>query len=821
VRSTISSSGRHGLRALCLAGWLFACANPIAAFSGSVLIDLGRDDQTTASPDGYGRYWNNAATDSSQAPSGGISNLVNEGNTTTGISLGVGGFGNGANVNGSTSPDPTGLGPLAVSSASRDGFFVTVGNPGQLTFTGLATNGIYRFRFFGSRDAGDDRFTRFTATGISSTFAVVQTSGSGIGVAPEADANRSQLAVLDDVTPAGDGSVTVAVSVDSGSFGYVGAVRIERTGSLSGNGVPSVAHVTWLGAPADGSLLSASYTYTDIDGDLESGTEFLWERSATVDGPGEPIVGAVAATYVATPSDVGYYIRVVVTPAAATGTSPGTPVASVWRGPIGSAGALAVFHIGNSFTRWGDVPRQVAAFAAAESLPHARGDQLTDGQSLAFHWSQGLPGGSIGRGTPARSELATQTWDALVLQPQSREWQPANLAVFLSEAEKFDDLADSAGTQLYLYVYWPYLSEPVATQDDINDAFEQARAQLALDGSAVRLIPVGDAFRRVVEEIDDGILTSISRADLYRDDLHPSDIGYYLSSLVHFAVLYGRSPVGLPAQGISSDPESGSTVNIDPSLASELQRIAWDVAVAHPWSGIPTPTATATETPTETPTATPTATQTATPTPTVTSTIASPCPVAPRDDCRHAGSAQLKIADKGLPERAAVDWKWRRGAATTALEWGDPAVGATDYALCIWDESGSGPELVLAMTAPSGALDATGRRAWKRSGSAAQPKGWKYRQRDGTPEGIVNLVLQAGEAGSTKVLLKARGALVNLPTPANSEQYFEQSPGVIVQLIAADSPLCWGAQVQANARGNRDDRYQGDCGRRNSPACDD
>lgn len=247
---------------------------------------------------------------------------------------------------------------------------------------------------------------------------------------------------------------------------------------------------------------------------------------------------------------------------------------------------IAVFHIGNSFMRWGDVPAQLANFAASRAQPHVWGNQIRDGEGLGYHWANGLPGGLWTRGTPSRTELATGTWDALVLQPQSREWLLENQAAFLANADLFDNLADANGTRIFLYAYWPYLSETVDTQDAINAAFESVRTELSTDGPPVRIIPAGEAFRRVAQEVAAGTLAGITRAGLYQDDLHPGDEGYYLSALVHYATIHQQNPSGLPAVGISADPESGAPAAIDPDLAAELQRIAWDVARGFPASGI-------------------------------------------------------------------------------------------------------------------------------------------------------------------------------------------------------------------------------------------
>lgn len=232
---------------------------------------------------------------------------------------------------------------------------------------------------------------------------------------------------------------------------------------------------------------------------------------------------------------------------------------------------IAVFHIGNSFTRWGDVPAQLANFAASRAQPHVWGNQIRDGEGLGYHWANGLPGVLWTCGTPSRTELATGTWDALVLQPQSREWLLENQAAFLANADLFDNLADANGTRLFLYAYWPYLSETVDTQDAINAAFESVRAELSTDGPPVRIIPAGEAFRRVAQEVAAGTLAGITRgrfdawaaANLPPGPREPGDVpfGDGISNLARWAF-------GIPA---SSRSGAGFFPQISPAAAGMIE----------------------------------------------------------------------------------------------------------------------------------------------------------------------------------------------------------------------------------------------------------
>jgi hypothetical protein len=60
------------------------------------------------------------------------------------------------------------------------------------------------------------------------------------------------------------------------------------------------------------------------------------------------------------------------------------------------------------------------------------------------------------------------------------------------------------------------------------------------------------------------------------DDIHPSELGVYVSSLVHFATLYGRTPEGLPnlVSGLPDD------------VAHRLARIVWEKVRHDPRTGV-------------------------------------------------------------------------------------------------------------------------------------------------------------------------------------------------------------------------------------------
>ncbi|HMO51777.1 MAG TPA: hypothetical protein PKE26_11695 [Kiritimatiellia bacterium] len=545
-----------------------------------IVIDFGINTNLTASPDANGRFWNNVSTDASTPPSGTLTNLINTTNGLSGISLTVAGFGAGANANGSTTPDAA-LGSLAVTNAVRDSFFVATGDTARVVFSGLPTGRLFRIECFGSRDAADTRITRYTAAGHNSASATAQTSGTLIGAPPLANANNAFLAVLDPIRPTASGVVTVSVGVAAGPFGYLGALRLTPLGEVTAtNEPPTATDVFVVGPPVAGRTVTAYYTYSDPEGDPESASIVEWQ----VDVP--PFTNPFLLQFdtnrsFTVPHQTGAYIRAAIQPRAAAGATNGAWTFSGWHGPIAPSNAIAVFHVGNSFTRWGHIPLQLQTLAAEAGVDHVYGEQLADGMGLGYHWTNGLAGGVLTRGTPSRLELPTGGWDWLVLQPMSREWTPANLDAFRDFARSFAALAASNGTRVALYHYWNYLDEGPATQDDINTAFETVRAHLASNGVDVIIIPSGIAFTNAVAAI-----ATLDRADLYQDNLHPGDAGYYLSALTHYATLHRRSPVGLTNRAVSAAAGHDDPVLIDPALAVALQQVAWDTARYHPRSGV-------------------------------------------------------------------------------------------------------------------------------------------------------------------------------------------------------------------------------------------
>ncbi|MGL4319687.1 MAG: hypothetical protein ACRCS3_02395, partial [Paracoccaceae bacterium] len=68
------------------------------------------------------------------------------------------------------------------------------------------------------------------------------------------------------------------------------------------------------------------------------------------------------------------------------------------------------------------------------------------------------------------------------------------------------------------------------------------------------------------------------------DTIHLNDTGHYIIALTHYAVLYHRSPVGLPHDLMRADGTPMAPLSQETALA--LQEVVWQVVSGYPLTGI-------------------------------------------------------------------------------------------------------------------------------------------------------------------------------------------------------------------------------------------
>jgi hypothetical protein len=151
------------------------------------------------------------------------------------------------------------------------------------------------------------------------------------------------------------------------------------------------------------------------------------------------------------------------------------------------------------------------------------------------------------------------------------------------------------------------------------------------------------------------------------------------------------------------------------------------------------------------------------------------CEEVPRTDCFLATEplrSKLLVKDTTPDTVDKVIWKWIKGAEVTTADFGDP-LATDDYAFCLYDSTG----IVMQASIPAGGTCGT-KPCWK----ALNGKGFKYVDKEATPDGISKLLLKAGTTGLSKVILKGKGANLAMPIMPFS---------LNVQAEVRGNGMCW------------------------------
>lgn len=156
------------------------------------------------------------------------------------------------------------------------------------------------------------------------------------------------------------------------------------------------------------------------------------------------------------------------------------------------------------------------------------------------------------------------------------------------------------------------------------------------------------------------------------------------------------------------------------------------------------------------------------------------CPALPPSGCRAAGRSKLVVKHGRRASR--ITYAWRRGAATSRADFGDPIAGATGYALCLYDAPADVPALRAAALAASGRpCAAAGAPCWREAN-----RGLAYADGAGTPGGLVSLVLRPGAAGQAGLRATAIGeslSAAGLP-PLDPP---------VTAVVTSSAGVCWGS----------------------------
>mgnify|MGYP005848875613 CR=1 FL=1 len=271
---------------------------------------------------------------------------------------------------------------------------------------------------------------------------------------------------------------------------------------------------------------------------------------------------------------------------------------------------MRVFHLGHSLVGR-DMPAMLAQLADAGIGPgHGYESQLGWGTSLNEHWQGGeaIKGFAVENDHPryrdAHEAIGSGQYDAVILTEMVEIRDAIRYHDSARALHRWADLARKASpeTRLYLYESWHRLDDADGWLNRLDtDLAAYWEGKLTLPELAmaedmerpVRIIPAGQvmaAFSRAVEAAG-GVGNVKDRESLFaRDDqgaldpIHVSDLGAYLVALTHYAVLYQRTPEGLPHRLIRADGTSADAP--DPQAAALMQRLVWEVVTAYPKTGV-------------------------------------------------------------------------------------------------------------------------------------------------------------------------------------------------------------------------------------------
>ncbi|TFH25530.1 MAG: hypothetical protein E4H03_00400, partial [Myxococcales bacterium] len=155
------------------------------------------------------------------------------------------------------------------------------------------------------------------------------------------------------------------------------------------------------------------------------------------------------------------------------------------------------------------------------------------------------------------------------------------------------------------------------------------------------------------------------------------------------------------------------------------------------------------------------------------------CPEQPRAGCLTGAKATVLVKNKG-GDKDLLKWKLVKGNAFDQADLGDPLTN-TAYSLCLYDETGNVASREALLTVPASAL-------WQDK----SPKGFKYKDKDATADGVNGGQLKPGDEGKSKVQIKAKGANLPTPQPVSADKYFDVDSAFTVQLIAdGGADICW------------------------------
>ena len=266
------------------------------------------------------------------------------------------------------------------------------------------------------------------------------------------------------------------------------------------------------------------------------------------------------------------------------------------------------YAIGNSLTN--DLLYKPSAhkgldqITEATSNPTVTGWHLNCGNSLTNTWEN--PDQTCTFDKSRYRQALSQAVDNVFLQPHYN----STVAQEIQSIKNFIDYTRqnpaNADTRFFLYAPWgeqvsgtthlsfydTWVSHSATLDGDYiasKSTFELMMKVLKESGYELSLIPAGHAFASIIQSIRSGTnfemiqktgnvesLTFLTENGVYRDSIHASWTGSFISGLAAYASIYGAKPNGINPRDYNLFEASDTGLVMSPTGARALENVVWE-----------------------------------------------------------------------------------------------------------------------------------------------------------------------------------------------------------------------------------------------------
>ena len=168
------------------------------------------------------------------------------------------------------------------------------------------------------------------------------------------------------------------------------------------------------------------------------------------------------------------------------------------------------------------------------------------------------------------------------------------------------------------------------------------------------------------------------------------------------------------------------------------------------------------------------------------------CPATVDSACNDGFLAGSFVALEKVAGKEKLVARFLSGPELTPPAFGDPLSGTTAYHLCVYDDAGA---LVDDLAVDRAGDDCAGKPCWKGIGKPAGSSGFRYKDPGLTADGVLLMLLRAGDTGKSKLIVRQKG-------PTGIAAALDGATTATVQLRASDAPApsCFGMETSVVTR---------------------